>query len=314
MDAGAIEYFVLVSGSGSITRAAAQIGMEPSTLARHIGRLEEESGLKLFHRSGRGMVLTDAGALFLQDAQAAVQALDHARRRAADLAADGPSQIVVAAQPTISQVIFGPLCHALRSRFPRARIRLIEGLGNQVVNWLQEGKTDVAVMYVPATPQIVDYELLLQEPLYAIMPPGYSLPGSELAVNDFLDYPLVLPGTPHGIRGQVEAWARRYGKRLDIAVEHDGSTFVARRLVQAGHGCMVGPLAAVFAEEAQGLLRSVRLTGPETSRTIAVVTASNRPAVAGLDEVRAIIRRTVDGLAASGEWMGVSRIGDRPVG
>jgi LysR family nitrogen assimilation transcriptional regulator len=308
MDAGAIEYFVLVSSSGSIARAAAEIGIEPSTLARHIGRLEKESGLKLFHRSGRGMVLTDSGQLFLQDAQAAADALGHARRRAADLAADGPSQIVVAAQPTIAQITFGPLCHALRTHFPRTRIRLIEGLGNQVVNWLQEGKTDVAVMYVPSSPHIVDYDLLLQEPLYAILPPSYRVPGNEMNVEDFLDYPLVLPGTPHGIRGQVEAWARRYKKRLDIAVEHDGSTFVARRLVQAGHGCTVGPLAAVFVEEAQGLLRSVRLVGPDTSRTIAVVTAHNRPAVAGLHEVRTIIRKTVAELVGSGQWTGVNRI------
>ena len=41
--------------------------MEPSTLTRHIGRLEEEVGVKLFHRSGRGMVLTDSGAMLLQE-------------------------------------------------------------------------------------------------------------------------------------------------------------------------------------------------------------------------------------------------------
>ncbi|MCD2514336.1 LysR family transcriptional regulator [Comamonas endophytica] len=307
VDAGAIEYFVLVARTGSIARAAAEIGIEPSTLARHIGRMETDSGLKLFHRSGRGMVLTDAGSLFLQEAGSVVDALAHARRAIADLSADGPSQIVIAAQPTIAQVVYPQLGHALRGKFPKAHIRLIEGLGNQVVGWLQEGKTDVAIMYVPSNPQIVDYDLLVQEPLYAFLPPGHSMPHRELAVEDFLDFALILPSTPHGIRGQVEAWAKRHGKRLRIALEHDGSTFVTRRLVQAGHGCSVGPLAAVYEEEKRGLLQSVRLVGADTLRTVAVATAQNRPPVKGLHDIRTMIRQVTAELVMSGQWHGVQQ-------
>ena len=307
MDAGAIEYFALVARTGSISRAAAEIGIEPSTLARHIGRLEGDCGLKLFHRSGRGMVLTDAGTLFLQEAGNVVEALAHARRALADLSADGPSQIVIAAQPTIAQVVYPPLGHALRAKFPRAHIRLIEGLGNQVVGWLQEGKTDVAIMYVPSNPQIVDYDLLVQEPLYALLPPGHAKPPQELSVEAFLDLPLILPSTPHGIRAQVEAWAKRHGKRLRIALEHDGSTFVTRRLVQAGHGCSVGPLAAVHDEERRGLLQSARITGADTLRTVAVATAQNRPPVKGLHDIRTLIRQVTAELVVSGQWHGVEQ-------
>jgi LysR family nitrogen assimilation transcriptional regulator len=308
LDAGAIELFALVARSGSIARAASEVGIEPSTLARHIGRLEQDAGLKLFHRSGRGMVLTDAGSAFLQEANRVVDALTHARRAAADLSADGPSQIVVAAQPTISQVTFPHLARALKARFPNAQLRLIEGLGNQVVSWLQEGKTDVAIMYIPPNPQIVDYDLLVQEPLYAFFPPSYPHPPKELSVEAFLDYPLVLPSTPHGIRGQVEVWAKRFGKRLNIALEHDGSTFVSRRLVQAGHGCMVGPLAAVYDDEQRGMLQSAKLVGADCLRTIAVVSAKNRPVVNGMHDIRTIIRMVASDLVTSGQWHGVDSI------
>ena len=165
MDLGALEYFHLVAQSGSISRAASALGMEPSTLTRHIGRLEDEAGVKLFHRSGRGMQPTDAGALLLIEARKVVDALQHTRRVAADLAADGPAQIVVAAMPTIAQVTFGALGHGLKARFPRARIRFVEGMGHQLVDWLQEGKIDVALLYVPTQSRIVDHDLLLQEPL-----------------------------------------------------------------------------------------------------------------------------------------------------
>lgn len=308
MDAGTVEYFVLVARNGSISRAAAEVGIEPSTLARHIGRFEEDLGLRLFHRSGRGMVLTDAGEMFLKEAKNVVDALAHARRAASDLAADGPSQIVVSAQPTIAQVTFGPLGHAIRTRFPRARIQFMEGLGNQVVSWLQEGKTDVAVMYVPSNPQIVDYDLLVQEPLYAFLPPNFPAQSEPLSVEKFLEFPLILPSTPHGIRGQVEAWAQHFSKRLNIVMEHDGSTFVTRRLVQAGHGCTVGPLAAVQDEVKRGLLQAVRLSGSDTTRNIAVVTARNRPPVKGLHEVRTMIRQVTNELVNSGQWAGAEQL------
>lgn len=308
MQAESIEHFALVARLGSISRAAAEIGIEPSTLARHIGRLEKDAGLKLFHRSGRGMVLTDAGALFLAEADKVVESLDHARRVASDLAAEGPSQIVIAAQPTIAQIAFGPLAHALAARFPSARLRLIEGLGNAVVNLLQDGRTDVAVMYVPLNPPIVDYDLLMQEPLYAYLPPGWARPTEPMTTEQFVELPLVMHSTPHGLRGLVEGWARQHGKRLKVALEHDGSTFVSRRLIQAGHGCALGTLAAAQDDVSRGLLQAVRLTGPDTLRTVALVTARNRPAVKGLHEVRQTIRQVIGELVVSGRWAGVERM------
>lgn len=108
MDAGAFEYFCTVARSGNLSNAAGELNMEPSTLTRHLGKLEREVGLNLFHRSGRGMVLTDAGALLLQEATKVVETLEHTRRVAADLVSEGPSQIVIAGQPTIAQVCFAP--------------------------------------------------------------------------------------------------------------------------------------------------------------------------------------------------------------
>ncbi|MCC6246257.1 MAG: LysR family transcriptional regulator [Rubrivivax sp.] len=308
MDPEAIEFFALVARTGSISKAATELGIEPSTLARRIGRLEDDAGLRLFHRSGRGMVLTDAGALFLEEAEKVVESLAHARRVAADLSAGGPSQIVIAAQPTIAQVTFGPLAEALRVRFPRARVRLIEGLGHQVVSWLQEGQTDVAVMYVPPNPQIADYDLLLQEPLHAFLPPDHTHPGDSIRVEEFVELPLILPSTPHGIRGLVEDWARRSGKRMRVVLEHDGSTFVTRRLVQFGHGCSLGPLAAAQDDLRRGLLRAVRLAGPDTLRAVAIFSARNRPSLRGLHEVHQTIRQVASELVTTGAWPGVERM------
>lgn len=308
MDASAFEYFHAVARAGSISRAAGELGMEPSTLTRHIGRLEQDVGVKLFHRSGRGMVLTDAGTLLLREANKVVDTVQYTRRVAADLAAEGPSQIVIAAQPTIAQVCFGAMARAVRDRYPRARIRVTEGFGHELVGWLQEGKVDVALLYVPGQTPIVDYELLLQEPLHCILPPGHVAPRAPLDSSAVIDLPLVLPSTPQGLRALAESWARRHGKRLTVAMECDGSTFMTRRLVQAGLGCSLLPLAAVHEDVARGLLQAVRLEGRDALRAVALATAQNRPAVTDLWQITRLLREVVAELVATGQWPGVDRM------
>lgn len=311
MDAADIEYFHSVARHGSLSRAAVELGMEQSTLTRRIGRLEQELGVRLFHRSGRGMVPTDAGSALLVQAGRLVETLRQTRQVAAELAAQGPAQIVVAAQPTLAQLTFGPLTHALRRRFPQARLRLVEGLGHALVDSLQDGSVDAALLYVPAQSAVIDYEPLLQEPLYCIMPPEPSpaqapgLPAAALSLQALLDMPLVLPSTAHGLRGLAESIAQRQGRALQVALECDGSTALTRALVQAGHGCTILPLAAVQHELARGLLRAVPVQASEMLRTVAIATAANRPPAAGLAEVRRTVREVVAQLVESGRWPAV---------
>jgi LysR family nitrogen assimilation transcriptional regulator len=308
IDSTAIEYFHNVAKFGSVSRAATEAGVEPSTLTRHITRLEEEIGTRLFHRSGRGMVLTVAGTILLQQGEKMIDALEQTRRVAADLASDGPSQVVIAAQPTLAQVVFSPLMQALREKFPNAKIRLVEGLGHHMVTGLHEGKVDVALLYVPPNKSVADYDALMQEPLYAVLPPTVKCPGPSMPVEAFLDMPLVLPSTPHGLRALAESWAEHHGKPLRIAVESDTSTYMTRRLVQAGHGCTILPLAAVQSDLDQGLLQAVRLQGIGVTREVAIATAINRPPVTGLWDFTRLIRRVVSELVTTRQWPGIEQM------
>ncbi|MBL0422674.1 LysR family transcriptional regulator [Ramlibacter sp. AW1] len=308
MDASAFEYFHAVARTGSISRASVELGMEPSTVTRHIARLEQDAGVKLFHRSGRGMLLTDAGALLLQEAGKVVDTLQHARRVAADLAAGGPSQIVVAAQPTIVKVCFAAMAHALRSRYPRARVRVIEGSAHELVSWLHQGKVDAALLYVPHLAQgHAGGEVLLREPLHCIFPAVQPAPPGPVTVPAALELPLILPSTSHGLRALAESWAQRHGKSLDVVLECDGSTSMTRRMVQAGLGCTILPLASVEEEVGRGLLQAVRIEGPEALRSVVLATAQNRPPVTGLLDITHLLRDTVFQLVDAGRWPGVDR-------
>lgn len=305
MNPSTIEFFVMVARLGSISRAALELGIEQSTITRHIGKLESDIGVRLFHRSGRGVMLTDAGRVFLARAQEVVQALEQARQTAAHLAGSGPAQIVIAAQPTIAWQMFGRLAHVLSARFPDAKLRFMEGLGSQLMNWLVEGRIDMALLYVPTQANVVDFDELLKEPLYCVAAQDFPLPAGPLDMRALLSLPMVLPSTQHGLRGLMQSLAHQEGLSLHTAIECDGSIAVTKRLVEAGHGCTILPLAAIAREHEAGLLKAVPVNDARLLRTVAIATARNRPLMDANWEIGQMIRQVGAELVQAGAWPGV---------
>ena len=78
MDFKQLEYFVRVAEHGSFSRAAAALGVGQPFLSRQVRQLELELRKTLFHRHGRGIVLTDAGEQFSLFARSVLQQLDAA--------------------------------------------------------------------------------------------------------------------------------------------------------------------------------------------------------------------------------------------
>jgi DNA-binding transcriptional LysR family regulator len=120
------------------------------------------------------------------------------------------------------------------------------------------------------------------------------------------DHPLILPGTPHGLRGLVESLAIQCNRRLHVEVECDGSNAITKNLVQAGVGCAVLPLATVAEEVSLGHLQASRLVEPDVIREIAIATARNRPPVIGQWDILQTLRQVITGQAAQGNWPGAA--------
>lgn len=304
MNPTALEYFVKIAENGNISRTAVELGIEQSSMTRHLARLEADLKVRLFHRSGRGVVLTDAGALLLTRAKAVAEALTETRKLAITLAEEGPSRLVIAAQPTLAQRSFPALARAMRARFPDTRLHMVEALGHQLINWLIEGKIDVALLYVPAQASVIDVDMLLQEPLYFVAPSSHPPLDATMPVAHMLKQRLILPSTPHGLRETAETLAAAYNTHLHIEVECDGSNAISKNLVQAGIGCTILPLATVADEVAQGSLQAARLVDPEVIRDIAIATARNRPPVIGQWDILQSIRQVISEQVSQGHWPG----------
>ena len=81
----AVRAFLHAAELQSFSKTAQEMAVKTSTVSRYVSELEKDLGIALFNRSTRGLVLTEGGRVFRENALVAVQALDEARLAASSL-------------------------------------------------------------------------------------------------------------------------------------------------------------------------------------------------------------------------------------
>ncbi len=145
--------FLATAETGSYSAAARALGLTQPTLGRQVAALEEELGLTLFERSGRGLRLTDAGQDLLKDARAMGTAATRISTLAQGRAQALDGQIKVTASDLTSAYILPEVLTHLRAIAPGLRIDLISS--NDIRDILGR-EADIAIRHVrPSEPDLI---------------------------------------------------------------------------------------------------------------------------------------------------------------
>jgi LysR family nitrogen assimilation transcriptional regulator len=221
MDLRQLDSFVHVAELASFTRASAVLGIAQPALSRQVRQLEVELRQTLFDRTGRGVTLTDPGHRLLGHARGILQQVERARRDMEDQRGVLGGHLAVGLPPSVSRVLTAPLVATFRQRFPQATVTVVEGLSAHMLEWLQMGRIDCAVVYNVAPSSTFDLTPVLDEALYLVSarrddqePTGPPLPLMALA-----EFELVIPSRPHSIRMLLEQAMVAEGHRPRVGVE-----------------------------------------------------------------------------------------------
>ncbi|TCM20842.1 DNA-binding transcriptional LysR family regulator [Novosphingobium sp. PhB165] len=261
MEIRRLRYFLRIAEDGSLTRSAGVLRIAQSALTRQMRLLEQDLGVKLFVRSSRGMALTEDGEQLRTSVAAPLRelelALDAIRRQ-------GPqarSTVVIGLPPGLADMLGLTLALELERRVPDIAVRMVEGPTGSLVDWLNRGVVDLALLEDSARDGRIEERLLHEERLWLIGPVDAPFNGT-VRFEDAAPLPLIVPSHHLGIGGAIEDAAAARGLALNVRMHVDAAR-LARDLVEKGAGYAILPHGYCRDAIAQGRFQGWELVEPE---------------------------------------------------
>ncbi|EFE94595.1 LysR family transcriptional regulator [Serratia odorifera] len=171
-----LRYFIAVAEELHFGRAAQRLRISQPPLSQQIQALEEMVGARLLARNNRNVSLTQAGEMFLKEAWQVVDQVNRAAEKAARLERGEIGELTIgftSSAPFISQVSRN--LRAFRLHHPDVHIKMREINTKQQLEPLLNGELDLGVMRNTRLPEALQHQLLLQEPMLAVVPEGHPL-------------------------------------------------------------------------------------------------------------------------------------------
>lgn len=306
MELDQLRAFVSVAEAGTFSRAAIRLGIAQPILSRKVRALEEELGVELFHRTGRGVVLSEAGKMLEQYARGLLDTASSARTAVQRLGQAPTGQVIIGMPSSIAIVLAVELVRDFRLAYPQVSLKVMEGYSGHVLEWLAAGRLDIAVLYDCASLRgnTLETDPLLSDELFLIGAPSdpARVGRGPVRAERLADIPLVLPSRPHGIRVLVDEALERAGShRPNVQMEIDAlHSMVA--LAEGGVGYTVLSYSAVRDLALAGRVCIWRIVEPVITRSLVLATATQRPSTRPARALTRLFKEKVGARVRDGLW------------
>lgn len=270
-----LRYFEAVARHSHVTRAAAELHIAQPALSKQISQLERELGITLFDRVGRSLRLTEAGEALLPYARAILAQVEEARAAMAERVGLKAGRVSIGAPPTVGAHLLPPLLAAFHQRYPGITLRLHEAGIQSLLDLLEAGLTDLAIVALPVSDELLTVTPLLNEPLVLIVSTSHPLAGrSDVTMAELRNERWILSPASYELREATLKACRDAGFTPQTVME-GGETETLVRFVAAGLGIALVPALAVasFHHVVSLTIRDQNLT-----RSLGLVWRSDRTA------------------------------------
>jgi len=277
-----IEYFVRVAEMGSFSKAALILNIAQPALSRQVRLLETDLRATLLQRTGRGVVLTEAGKRLFDHSIGILQLMLRVREDIESSRGEPAGRIVVGLPPSMGRLLTLPLVDGFRRALPSARLAIVEGLSTHLSEWISTGRVDLGLLHNPESQAALEITPILDEPLGLVSPAKggsgrkVSL-GGTAKLSELTRLPLILPERTHALRKLIETQAALTGHKLNVDLEISSVQSILD-LVRAGHGHAVLTPSAVAASGEPQAFRLRTLVEPRITSTLCLAVSAHKPA------------------------------------
>ena len=194
MDIRQLRYFTAIVEEGTLTGAARRLNMTQPPLTAQLRLLEEELKCPLFTRDGKRLHLTEAGHHFYERAQRILGMCDAAVTEMADFQEGAMGTLRIGVISSVKDQLFPRWICCFWKNYPNIRYEIYSANTYQLLEQLQNGQIDLALVRTPFSKTQMDILYIKKEPFLAI---GHSSffpchKESALTVKDLENTPLIL--------------------------------------------------------------------------------------------------------------------------
>lgn len=295
-----LRIFVAVAERQHLTQAAEVLHLTPSAVSSAIRMLEDRHQVALFDRVGRGIRLTEAGALFLAEARAILDRVATASSMLADLGNLASGSLVIGASQTMASYHLPALMMAFHDAHPGVGQRLVTGNTETIVRAVLDGRVEIGFVEGPFEAPLVESRALAEDELVALVGPAHPwVSRRSLGAADLLAARWVLREPGSGTRASFEHYLAGIDldvARLEVALELPSNEAVLSA-VEGGSSVAVLSLAA--ATDALAARRVMRADLVLPRRTLRLIRHRERHVTAAMTAFEQLVLR-------AGRWRAVN--------
>ncbi len=282
-----LRYFVALAQHGHFGRAADACSISQPALSLQMKELEDLLGAPLIERSSRKIRLTALGENFAARAAEILQSVNALSELAR--ASQGPltGELRIGMISTVAPYLLPAAMKRLAHDFPGLDLRPREAITHKLIEELNDGKLDAAVVALPISEPSLHEHPLFEEEFVLVRPEADAflpVPNSR----HLSEMRLLLLEEGHCFRDQALEFCQ-IGQNPPRNLMEGSSLSTLVQMVGAGIGVTLIPQMAVRAETATAEVSIARLEMPRPSRTIGMIWRNTNPMTAQLQKVARII-------------------------
>ena len=179
METARCRAFLAAAETGSFSKAAEALSYTPSGVNQLVTALEKELGFPVFRRNTKGVTLTENGELLLPTVREFLRQEDRIFELSAEMNGLLIGTVTIAAYSSIATHWLPSVIRAFQQDYPQIRIKLMEGIWQEVAKWLDDRAADIGFLsYQEGMPY--DFIPLAEDPMLAVLPRNHPLAEAEV--------------------------------------------------------------------------------------------------------------------------------------
>ncbi len=271
MDFRKVQFFLTALRCGSLTEAAAELGVSQPALSKSIKALERSLGVPLLERGRFGVVATPFGEALRYHGQVVEAEFRHAAGEIAALKGAQQGHVIVGCGPTEATRLLPQALKLMQERRPQLRVSVLYGLNESLMPAVKQGEIDFALSSVPVRAQDADllHETLFTESAVVVARADHPLARlRQIPVATLAQQAWVLPRQRELERQAFDDFFRGHGLNPPAAMVETTSTVLMKSMVMQSDALTFLPQELIYWEERAKQLRTLPVAGVQWVRPV----------------------------------------------